>query len=1344
MLSRTFPSLVILFSLLGAMALAADVKDDAVFFSPGEIQKANADIRALKSTFKRDLVIETYRTVPANRSVQVKGMSADERNRFFREWAIDRSRRVARDEIFVLICHEPGHVEINVGTAAEKQGFGVAERNKLRDIIVSRFKEKDYDKGLRESVNYVVGRFDARKSGVELPVRNEVRDLGGFFSAGAIQKANGEIKSIEQRFKKDVVIETFKTVPPSKAKQVEGSAGEARNRIFREWIEERAAESKKDGIAILVCREPSNLQVAIGAETSKKAFTKSDRDKLSDLLMSRFREKKFDDGLTEAVAFIQSRLEENLGAPPPPPVANAVKDQGAFFGADALARANADLKALNQQYRKDIFVETYAKLPASRGKDLKSLTSDERNKLFAQWVQDRMGESKKDGIFVFISKDPRHIQIGVGEQTQKKSFTLPERDQLRDLLVAKLHDNKNDQALLDGVKFIQDRLEINEAPPLPNPVVNDVKDYAGLFSPSALLRSNAAVRELKQNLKQDLLIETFKTVPKAKIKAVDAMDQAAKDRFFADWLAERMQLTKADAIHLLICQNPLKIQIGLGPETAKKAFPPEDRDSMAAALTSQFKEKQYDRAILAFLAAAYDTIDKNTASAPGSLVAGEARDYAGLFSAAVLAKATEELKAIARDRKKTITIEAFRSALPGEAKKVVAMDQASREKYFADWQKKRSGETPSSDFVLLVCREPKQVAILEKDPGKVLNATDRKMLQDRLVTLLGEDKFDQGLTETVSFLGGTLAAPEIDDAAGLFSAPTLESAREKVKDLRRDQKIPLRIRTFKDALPGNDPEESGINLLIAREPPQAKVVVEGLNPSYAFSVANAEQLKDRVQKRIEEKRFDDALTEGALFVQDTVKENLAKGPTAVVSNQANSSSDEKNKNSKKEKTMGDKVQDVQDQVINTMQKDVNMPLWKLVLYLGGGFLGLWVLFGILRALFGGGRPPANSGSSARGGPSGLGGGGSLNQDPNDPFGHLRNRSQPSSPPGSSQGPYASGQPVVGSHPSGQPPYGSRPPVPAPGPNRPNYGNPPPSQGGSPPAGYGANQPGYGQAPGGYGQPQGGYGQPGGGYGAPYGNPPQQGGGFLKSVLGGMLGGAAGAWVYDSFRGSRGGPSSSNWGGSAQGSEPYRAPQGDSYRSERSSTSGGDFGGSAGSGYSSSGGDFDTPAERGGYSSSGGDFSSPASPSSTAGGDFGADESTANTGSGGDFGDHSGGGGDYGAENSFGNQGGGDYGAPGYSNQTAEEEPQGDYGSQGGGDYGAGSEPQEETSGGDFGGGGGGDIGGGGGDFGSGDAGGNGGDFGGDTGGGDFGSGGGGDFGGGDSGGGDSNSQGGDF
>ena len=70
-------------------------------------------------------------------------------------------------------------------------------------------------------------------------------------------------------------------------------------------------------------------------------------------------------------------------------------------------------------------------------------------------------------MIVLICKDPTHLQIEVGKQTQKKAFTLQDRSKLRDLLLARFKAKEYDQGLLDAVKFVRDRVAGNLPPPLP-------------------------------------------------------------------------------------------------------------------------------------------------------------------------------------------------------------------------------------------------------------------------------------------------------------------------------------------------------------------------------------------------------------------------------------------------------------------------------------------------------------------------------------------------------------------------------------------------------------------------------------------------------------------------------------------------------------------------------------------------------------------------------------------------------------------------------------------------------------------------------------------------------------
>jgi uncharacterized membrane protein YgcG len=140
----------------------------------------------------------------------------------------------------------------------------------------------------------------------------EVKDEAGFFKPETVRKANETIKRIKQQHKKDLVIETFAHIPDGKEKEAVGADAKAREQFFRDWAVQRARESGVDGIYVLVCKEPSYLQIAVGNETRKRAFPDADRQALSKLMLDRFKEKQFDEGLLESVRLVQNTLQTNL------------------------------------------------------------------------------------------------------------------------------------------------------------------------------------------------------------------------------------------------------------------------------------------------------------------------------------------------------------------------------------------------------------------------------------------------------------------------------------------------------------------------------------------------------------------------------------------------------------------------------------------------------------------------------------------------------------------------------------------------------------------------------------------------------------------------------------------------------------------------------------------------------------------------------------------------------------------------------------------------------------------------------------------------------------------------
>ncbi|MCS6850135.1 MAG: TPM domain-containing protein [Gemmataceae bacterium] len=137
-----------------------------------------------------------------------------------------------------------------------------------------------------------------------------VKDDANFFSRQAVDQANSIIADIKRRYKEDLAIETYPAVPDDRRADLERGD---RNAFFHEWARSRARALQVTGVYVLICRQPSHLQVEVGNHTQQRAFTLRDRDELVRLMLDRFRRKEYDQGLLQAATFVRDTLARNLG-----------------------------------------------------------------------------------------------------------------------------------------------------------------------------------------------------------------------------------------------------------------------------------------------------------------------------------------------------------------------------------------------------------------------------------------------------------------------------------------------------------------------------------------------------------------------------------------------------------------------------------------------------------------------------------------------------------------------------------------------------------------------------------------------------------------------------------------------------------------------------------------------------------------------------------------------------------------------------------------------------------------------------------------------------------------------
>jgi len=133
-----------------------------------------------------------------------------------------------------------------------------------------------------------------------------IKDDGKFFSSEALDKANKKIRAIYEKYKRDVVIETYMEIPAAIEKKY---ADEDRKELFRHWARERTHNLGLHGVYILVCKKPGHLQFEVDPDTMKSALPVKERDRASNKMLASFKEREYDAGLLAALEIIETAFK---------------------------------------------------------------------------------------------------------------------------------------------------------------------------------------------------------------------------------------------------------------------------------------------------------------------------------------------------------------------------------------------------------------------------------------------------------------------------------------------------------------------------------------------------------------------------------------------------------------------------------------------------------------------------------------------------------------------------------------------------------------------------------------------------------------------------------------------------------------------------------------------------------------------------------------------------------------------------------------------------------------------------------------------------------------------------
>ena len=141
-----------------------------------------------------------------------------------------------------------------------------------------------------------------------------------------------------------------------------------------------------------------------------------------------------------------------------------VQDNAAFFSSTAKNHAALTIGEIERRFKKDLVIETFNEIPTefSQGVNLQDKTA--LNRAVEQWATKQARQKRINGIYILLLKQPAHLQVEVGNQTQHKAFTLQDRDNLVRLMLASLRQKQPDEALTSGVNYVLSTISSHVAP----------------------------------------------------------------------------------------------------------------------------------------------------------------------------------------------------------------------------------------------------------------------------------------------------------------------------------------------------------------------------------------------------------------------------------------------------------------------------------------------------------------------------------------------------------------------------------------------------------------------------------------------------------------------------------------------------------------------------------------------------------------------------------------------------------------------------------------------------------------------------------------------------------------
>lgn len=139
-------------------------------------------------------------------------------------------------------------------------------------------------------------------------------------------------------------------------------------------------------------------------------------------------------------------------------VAPVISDPGEFFSADAVKKANEQIRELYRKHHRDLLIETFKAPPDADAEKVKAMSRPEREKYYEKWARQRAESVGVNGIYILATRQPSFLQIEVSPSFGSVVDETA-RKRLVEMLLNDFRDKHFDAALEDAIKFLRVKLE---------------------------------------------------------------------------------------------------------------------------------------------------------------------------------------------------------------------------------------------------------------------------------------------------------------------------------------------------------------------------------------------------------------------------------------------------------------------------------------------------------------------------------------------------------------------------------------------------------------------------------------------------------------------------------------------------------------------------------------------------------------------------------------------------------------------------------------------------------------------------------------------------------------------